>query len=110
MPLNTGQATVIEIPCPTDAAGAAREDLDRAVVVIVNIPIVVGLGWLFFSDLPGFLKCLLYSLQWIVSPIIVSDEEHSGTFEPIRLGAFLFSGAAIGYVEYLLLAWLGLAV
>jgi hypothetical protein len=78
------------------------------VVAIVNIPIVVGLGWLFFGDFAGLLKCLLYSAQWIVSPIIVSDEEHSGTFEPLRLAAFLFTGAAIGYVQYLLLAWLGL--
>jgi hypothetical protein len=79
------------------------------VLVIVNIPLVLGLGWLFFGDWQAFLRTLLYSLQWILSPIIVTDEEHAATFEPLKLAAFLFTCAAFGYLEYLLLAWLGLA-
>jgi hypothetical protein len=77
------------------------------VLVIINVPLLLGLGWLFFGNLQSFGQTLLDTLQSILSPIMFSEEEHAGIFQPLKLTAFIFTCAAFGYVQYLLLAWLG---
>jgi hypothetical protein len=79
------------------------------ILVAINLPLLLGLGWLFFGTIQSFGQTLLDTLQSIISPFVFSDEEHAGIFQPLKLAMFLFTCAAFAYIQYLLLTWLGLA-
>jgi hypothetical protein len=78
-------------------------------LAVVNIPGVIGVGWLFFGTWLEFLHSLLITLNKIFFiSIDLSEEAADRAFEPFKFLAFRVSSAAVVYVQILLLGLLGL--
>ena len=73
----------------------------------INLPLLFGLGWLFFGTFANLRQTLLDTLVSILSPFGFSDDEHAGVNQPLKLAAFVITVAAFAYIQYLGLNWLG---
>ena len=81
-----------------------------SILIVLNVPLLIGLGWLFFGTWQKFLLTLLSALSSMIGALVSENTNSDEVTHPIWLVVFAFTYAAFAYVQYLMLSWLGIDI
>lgn len=73
-----------------------------AILLVANIPLYIGVGWVFFDNLDGFIESVKY---WIKPDIIswIQGEGYDDAWHELKLFGFLAMCILLVYGEHWLL-------